>query len=74
MEVSDSGDGMSPEEIDRIQREASEEGLPPGGIGLRNVIRRVILSSNGSGKVDIDSEPGIRTTVRIRLPMEDDQA
>lgn len=71
MEVSDTGDGMGDAEIERIQREAaSEDMLHDGGIGLRNVIRRVILSSNGGGAVDIESRRGSFTTVRIRLPAQ----
>jgi sensor histidine kinase YesM len=69
MEVSDTGDGMERAEIERIRREATgDDVLQDGGIGLRNVIRRVILSSNGGGAVDIESEPGRYTLVRIRLP------
>ncbi|MDP3176529.1 MAG: ATP-binding protein, partial [Spirochaetaceae bacterium] len=70
MEVRDTGDGMSADEIYRITRESPvDDALHEGGIGLRNVIRRVSLATGGSGKVEIDSSPGAGTTVRVRLPL-----
>lgn len=73
MQVSDTGDGISQDEIDQIQHDAAnEDGLLDGGIGLRNVIRRVILASNGRGKVDITSQQGRLTTVCIRIPLPDE--
>ncbi len=75
LSVEDTGDGMSAEEVARILREssvdeASHQGasLGEGGIGLRNVIRRVSLATGGRGRVEIDSEPGEGASVRIFLP------
>jgi len=73
--VEDTGEGMSAEEIARAMREASGDegavpGTPPsdGGIGLRNVIRRVSLATGGRGRVEIESAPGAGASVRIYLP------
>jgi len=41
---------------------------PPGGIGLHNVIRRVSLATMGRGRVEIVSEAGGGTLVRVVLP------
>jgi len=69
LSVEDSGDGMSPEEVERVLRDGSEdEHLHECGIGLRNVIRRVILATNGLGRVELDSVVGRGTDVRIHLP------
>jgi sensor histidine kinase YesM len=69
LSVEDSGDGMTPEEVERVLRDGSEdEHIHECGIGLRNVIRRVILSTNGVGRVELDSVVGRGTDVRIHLP------
>jgi len=62
---------MSQAEIERAMRENGGDEPPTGeGIGLRNVIRRVSLATDGRGRVELESEPGRGTTVRIRLPAE----
>ncbi|MFA5851305.1 MAG: histidine kinase [Spirochaetales bacterium] len=69
LSVSDNGDGMSPEEIARVLGEDShEEAASKRGIGLMNVKRRVILSTNGEGDIEIESAPKGGTTVSIHLP------
>ena len=78
LRVEDSGEGMDPAEMARVLREASGEesrsggdgsGAADPGIGLWNVIRRVKLSTEGRGSVELESEPGRGTSVIIRLPM-----
>jgi two-component system, sensor histidine kinase YesM len=72
--VEDTGVGMSPEEVERIMREgpsadASLDGDPSqGGIGLRNVMRRVSLATGGRGSVSLRSSRGEGTCVRVSLP------
>ncbi|HOX13034.1 MAG TPA: histidine kinase [Spirochaetia bacterium] len=70
LSVEDSGGGMSPAERERILGEPAGEGDPRAGIGLRNVIRRVTLATEGRGRVDVESSEGAGTAVRIRLPLE----
>lgn len=67
--VQDSGSGMSAEETARILGESGGDGDPRAGIGLRNVIRRVTLATEGRGRVEVESSAGAGTTVRIRLPI-----
>lgn len=67
--VEDSGDGMAPGEAERLIRESLSDETPvEGGIGLRNVIKRVYLATGGKGEVELESSPGQGTSVRIRLP------
>ena len=69
LSVEDSGEGMSAQEIEGLLRETTEdEGLREGGIGLRNVIRRVSLATGGRGRVEIESAPARGMSVRIHLP------
>ncbi|HSV56275.1 MAG TPA: histidine kinase [Magnetospirillaceae bacterium] len=70
LSVEDSGDGMAPEELRRILREAGGDLDPPAGIGLWNVVRRVTLATEGRGRVEVESLAGSGTVVRIRLPAE----
>ena len=67
LSVQDSGAGMSREEIAQVL-EHGDEPLHEGGIGLRNVIRRVALATGGQGQVSIESSSGAGTTIRIHLP------
>jgi sensor histidine kinase YesM len=70
LSVEDTGEGMSAAEINRVTREgSSDEGLYEGGIGLRNVMRRVTLATGGRGRVELSSASGAGTSVRIILPI-----
>lgn len=68
LSVEDTGDGMSREEIARVQSE--DDNVHECGIGLRNVIRRVNLATGGKGYVVLESVMGRGTDVRIHLPLE----
>ena len=70
LSVEDSGNGMSPAEVERILEGSGGEGELPDGIGLRNVIRRVTLATEGRGRVELESAVGSGTVVRIRLPAD----
>ncbi|MFA6365566.1 MAG: histidine kinase [Candidatus Hydrogenedentales bacterium] len=87
LSVHDDGEGMSAREIARVLGEEPEdEGTGKRGIGLKNVKRRVILSTNGEGRIDIESSRGSSldkppagapdgvvprgTTVSIHLPRQ----
>jgi two-component system sensor histidine kinase YesM len=68
--VADNGEGMGPEEMALLLREGDDEDrLPESGIGLRNVIKRVKLATGGRGGVELESQRGSGTTIRIRLPL-----
>jgi HAMP domain-containing protein len=68
--VEDTGEGMEAAEVERLLHEDIDEAhLLEGGIGLRNVIKRVFLATGGRGGVELESCPGAGTIVRIRLPV-----
>lgn len=70
LSVADTGEGMSEEEISRVMHDgSSDDGMYEGGIGLRNVIRRVTLATGGRGRVELESRPGEGASVRIILPI-----
>lgn len=70
-QIVDTGEGMSPDVLQRI-REPFFTTKPPGqgmGLGLflaNNVIQRL------DGEIDIQSKPGIGTTVTVRLPSNEE--
>ena len=67
IEVADSGEGIRGEQLDLIFEPmfTTKPGLGTG-LGL-TVVRQIITEHNGS--VEVESEPGRRTTFRIRLPL-----
>lgn len=71
VEVTDDGEGISQEEITRLLSLSPERNERVGhstGIGLTNVVRRLQLFYRISNVVEIDSEEGHWTTIRLRLP------
>ena len=63
--VSDTGGGMSPEMREQVMRPFYTTKPLGTGLGLPLVAR--VVGSHG-GRVDIDSEVGVGTTVRVMLP------
>jgi len=74
--VSDTGIGMSQEKIEMLQENfLAEEPPEDSGYGLYNVNRRIKLYYD-SGGLQINSKPGIGTTISFilpRKPLEDNQ-
>ena len=68
LSVYDSGDGMTPEQIARVQG-MEDKILQEGGIGLRNVIRRVSLATGGRGRVTIENVTPQGTLIRVFMPV-----
>jgi sensor histidine kinase YesM len=67
--VRDNGVGMPAADRAAILAEAKDaEPHPRGGIGLRNVIRRIHLSTNGRGTVELRGGEGEGLEVRVHLP------
>jgi signal transduction histidine kinase len=68
IELTDSGEGIKDEQLDLIF-EPMFTTKPGGGTGLGlTVVKQIINEHNGS--VDVESEPGRRTTFCIRLPID----
>lgn len=69
IEVRDDGKGISPEKLSKLQasiRDASV--MPQAHIGLKNVATRLHLLYGSAFTIRFESEEGIYTSVRIRLP------
>ncbi|WP_083270918.1 sensor histidine kinase [Bacillus marinisedimentorum] len=83
IEVIDNGRGMTADVIASIFKEADRENADleelvhrkksghSTGIGLKNVIRRLRLFYKKEDVMEIDSEPGTGTTVRLLLPINE---
>ncbi|MGA9771839.1 MAG: ATP-binding protein [Blastocatellia bacterium] len=66
IELSDSGEGIAEDQIDLIFDPLFSTKRGRGtGLGL-TVVKQIVSEHNGH--VDVESEPGLRTTFRIRLP------
>ena len=67
---------MSEHEITKLYQDLDTNHEPArkdgSGIGLRNVMRRITLSTNGAGVVEIHSRLGGGTLVTIRIPQKGD--
>ncbi|MBS1716738.1 MAG: HAMP domain-containing protein [Armatimonadetes bacterium] len=71
VEIQDEGLGMSQEEVDKVMSHGgrvveSDLGIEGSGIGLQSCIR--VVEAHG-GRLDIKSERGKGTTVRVLLPV-----
>jgi len=65
--VEDDGNGIPEDVIGRIL--SSDENISQSGYGLRNVIERVKMCSNGAGSVTIESRIGVCTKIVICQPL-----
>jgi two-component system sensor histidine kinase YesM len=63
--VSDDGPGIDPLVLQRLRRQEVE---PSGGVGLKNVHQRLILTFGEGYGVSFDGSGAAGTTVRIRIP------
>jgi signal transduction histidine kinase len=64
--VSDDGDGIPPEDVDRIFNLYFTTKKGGNGLGLPLALRAVDLHQ---GTIEVDSQPGSGTTVKVRLPI-----
>ncbi|MEC0373585.1 sensor histidine kinase [Paenibacillus chibensis] len=68
-EVADNGKGMEPSFARSLLTEHAADGEKSGGIGLANVDERIKLICGKMYGIEIESEPGTGTVIRIRLPL-----
>jgi len=66
--VQDNGIGMSREQRDNLLGELESPGLPESSIGLRNVIRRIKLATEGAGRVSLESPETGGFEIRVFIP------
>ncbi len=73
LKVSDTGEGISPEELARLSRafEQGEAGKRQKGAGLGLSVVRAFAELHG-GRLDIESRPGGGTTISVFFPNERD--
>jgi signal transduction histidine kinase len=64
--IRDTGSGIEPDDLDRVF-ERFAKGSTSAGSGLGLTISRDLVEAHG-GLITISSEPGIGTTVEVRLP------
>ena len=68
--VADNGAGMDPQKAEEVDREMRREGAGQEKIGLANVYARLQAFYQGRARMEVRSEPGVRTEVEICLPAE----
>jgi two-component system sensor histidine kinase VicK len=74
IEIADTGHGIPYRDQRRIfNRFHRPDGEEPGGFGLGLSIARETVEVLG-GEIELESEPGVGTTVRVRLPLAQQQA
>ncbi|MNC57581.1 Sensor histidine kinase YpdA [compost metagenome] len=71
-EVADNGKGMDPVVAGSLLTDQAPDEEKPGGIGLANVDERIKLICGKMYGIEIQSEPGTGTTIRIKLPLMTD--
>jgi signal transduction histidine kinase len=67
LEVTDTGEGLAPEECARLFTPYYTNKRHGTGLGLA-IVQSVI--SDHSGRIEVESAPGAGATFRIELPME----
>ena len=67
LEVSDTGAGMTAERLDEVLRSMDTDS--PAGFGMGTVSKRMHLLYGEACRFEVESRPGLGTTVRITIPM-----
>jgi two-component system sensor histidine kinase YesM len=70
--VRDSGVGMAPTRLYEVRGNLTDPQDPASSIGLRNIFRRLELYYGSAASMDISSEPGLGTSVILRMPVKDE--
>src|SRR5690606_6570371 len=66
--IADNGEGIQPEKLSTIMRGETDEGSMYGGYGMLNTRKRIEVYYGKPYGIEIDSKPGIGTTVTLRIP------
>ncbi|HEX5656159.1 MAG TPA: ATP-binding protein, partial [Polyangiales bacterium] len=66
--VSDTGSGIDPAQVERLLAPFERASRERQGVGLGlSIVQRLVASMRGT--LQIDGQPGVGTTVRVRLPL-----
>lgn len=71
IKVSDNGKGMSPERLEYVIKQIKIEGIKSESIGLSNLADRLHILYGNLGILEIDSIEGEGTTVKMRIPVNE---
>ena len=71
LNVEDNGVGMSPEQLEHIFEQKKHTGKS-SGMAINNIQRRIQLSYGSEYGLLFESAPGVGTTVRIVIPVQED--
>ncbi|MGE4231786.1 MAG: sensor histidine kinase [Bacteriovoracia bacterium] len=69
IEVSDSGDGIDADSLKKVLKPFFTTKPPGKGTGLGLTISQQLVKKYG-GKLEVDSKPGVGTTVKVKIPYE----
>lgn len=69
LSVEDNGRGMTPDQIRQVLRGRSRTQDDNTSIGLENVLARLRLHFGPQARMEVESEPYVRTCVRLRIPI-----
>ena len=74
-EITDDGAGIAPERLDALRKRlcGTAAADTEHGVGLVNLKARLALLYEKNGRLEIDSEAGIGTTIRIIVPVGGEQ-
>ena len=67
--VTDNGAGFTQERLDEIRQRMRQEDSPVQSIGLYNLNRRLVLAYGEDSALQIESIPGVETTIRFSIPV-----
>ena len=70
--VADNGTGMKRDTLKRVFEEFFTTKPPGKGSGIGLAVSKSLIESDG-GKISIESEPGVGTTVTLRFPVSEDE-
>ena len=68
--ISDSGSGMSPEQLTAVRESLEAEQMPRSSIALYNIHQRIRLRYGGGYGLSVDSREGVGTCVQLVFPAE----
>ncbi len=68
-QVTDNGAGFTQERLDEIRQRMRQEDSPVQSIGLYNLNRRLVLAYGEDAALQIESIPGVETTIRFSIPV-----